>query len=105
MATKNSTASKPTPKTPTTSTKAKEKPTLEEMASDENTGISRVLAELENSNEFLATIGALEYSPMYEHLRAALNLPKGFDSLDVDMFAARMYLAGRLDQRGEPSKE
>jgi hypothetical protein len=98
---KNSSALKQAPKTPKTPTPKAKK--LTAIASDENTGISRVLAEMEDSNEFVETLSALTDSPMYEHVRAALKLPKGFDLFDIDLLAARMYLAGRFDRRGEPS--
>jgi hypothetical protein len=90
------------PNTPKTAANKATK--LEDFASDENTGLSRVLAEVDvNSNQFLDALTALELSPMYEHMRAALKLPKGFDDWDIDVLAARMYLAGRFDRRGEPS--
>ena len=99
---KNS-ALKHTPKKPKTTTPKEKKPTLEQMASDENTGISRALAEAgDDSNEFLETLVALGLSPMYERVCADLKLPKGFDSFGLDLLATRMYLAGRFDQRGAP---
>jgi hypothetical protein len=68
--------------------------TLEDLGSDENTSLSRVIAEVDiNSNEFIETLSALDCSPMYEHIRAT--------SSDLAM-VARAYLAGRFDQRGAP---
>jgi hypothetical protein len=68
--------------------------TLEDLASNENTSLSRVLAEVDiTSNEFIETLSALHCSPMYEHMRAVDP---------VDVLFARVYLAGRFDERGAP---
>jgi len=75
--------------------------TLEDMISDENTGIGRVRAEVDTqSNEFLETLSAMACSVRYEQVLAESKL---ISSFDLDLFAARMYLAGRFDQRGAPA--
>jgi len=77
---------------------------LADIASDENTGISRVLAEVDiDSCEFIETLTAIDVAPMYQRVRSALKLEKGTDFFALDLLAARMYLAGRFDQRGAPA--
>ena len=77
--------------------------------SDENTAISMSLADASiNSNEFLDTLSAFGESPMYKFVRSAVEMGPGANKdplFDLDLFAARMYLAGRFDQRGAPIPE
>lgn len=73
---------------------------LADIASDENSGISRVFAEVDDGScELIETLSAMTCSPMYERVRAEVKVG---NNLSLDLFATRMYLVGRFDQRRQP---